>query len=41
VDDLHAWQKAEWIACCVMEKAPEMIDCEAITVAAVASATSG
>ena len=28
-------------ACCAIEKAPEMVACEAITVAAVASATSG
>ena len=28
-------------ACCAIEKAPEMVACEAITVATVASATSG
>ena len=27
--------------CCAIEKAPEMVACEAMTVATVASATSG
>ena len=34
-------RKPSWTACWVSENAPEMMACEAITVAAVANATSG
>ena len=34
-------RKPSWIDCCVSENTPEMIACEAITVARVANATSG
>jgi hypothetical protein len=34
-------EKPSWIACWVIEKAPEITACEAITVAAVASTTIG
>ena len=30
-----------WIACCVIEKAPEMIACDAMTAAVVERTTSG
>ena len=34
-------RKPSWIACFVIEYVPEMTACEAMTVAAVASATIG
>ena len=34
-------RKPSWIDCWVSENTPEMIACEAITVASVANATSG
>jgi hypothetical protein len=34
-------RKPSWIDCCVRENTPEMMACEAITVASVANATSG
>jgi hypothetical protein len=34
-------RKPSWIACWVREYAPEIMDCEAITVATVANATIG
>ena len=34
-------RKPSWIDCWVSENTPEMIACEAITVATVANATSG
>ena len=34
-------RRPSWIACLVIEYAPEIMACEAITVAAVASTTAG
>ena len=34
-------RKPSWIACCVIENAPEITACDAITVATVAIATAG
>ena len=34
-------RKPSWIACCVSEKTPEMIACEAMKAASVAKATIG
>jgi len=34
-------RKPSWIACCVSENTPEIIACDAITVATVAKTTSG